>query len=153
MPFTPRYAIFYAIYPNLCYLLCHIPCSSSIFFLNVMLQYITVMLCFLGKVEGISRGIAVLVGFLALIVSSLYNIQLNVILHTLSIRARKISKQVFVGKLLDSKHVLNAKWATFIFSKERQDMLLMASPCQGSKTFWRCTYMKFYKATMLQEKL
>ena len=41
MPFTPRYAIFYAIYPKLCYLLCHIPRSSAIFFLNVMLQYIT----------------------------------------------------------------------------------------------------------------
>ena len=56
MPFTPSYAIVYAIYR-----------SSAIFFLNVMLQYITltlvmlirVMLCFLGKVEGISRGIAV----------------------------------------------------------------------------------------------
>ena len=35
------YAIFYAIYPELCYLLCHIPRSSAIFFLNVMLQYIT----------------------------------------------------------------------------------------------------------------
>ena len=35
------YAIFYAIYPNLCYFLFHIPSSSSIFFLNVMLQYIT----------------------------------------------------------------------------------------------------------------
>ena len=41
MPFTPRYAIFYAIYPKLCYRLCHIPRSSAIFFLNVMLQYIT----------------------------------------------------------------------------------------------------------------
>ena len=41
MSFTPRYAIFYAIYPKLCYLLCHIPRSSAIFFLNVMLQYIT----------------------------------------------------------------------------------------------------------------
>ena len=41
MPFTPSYAIFYAIYPKLCYLLCHIPRSSAIFFLNVMLQYIT----------------------------------------------------------------------------------------------------------------
>ena len=41
MPFTPRYAIFYAVYPKLCYRLCHIPRSSAIFFLNVMLQYIT----------------------------------------------------------------------------------------------------------------
>ena len=41
MPFTPRYAIFYAIYPKICYHLCHIPRSSAIFFLNVMLQYIT----------------------------------------------------------------------------------------------------------------
>ena len=41
MPFTPRYAIFYAIYPKLCYRLCHIPRSSAIFFLNIMLQYIT----------------------------------------------------------------------------------------------------------------
>ena len=41
MPFTPRHAIFYAIYPKLCYRLCHIPRSSAIFFLNVMLQYIT----------------------------------------------------------------------------------------------------------------
>ena len=41
MTFTPSYAIFYAIYPKLCYLLCHIPRSSAIFFLNVMLQYIT----------------------------------------------------------------------------------------------------------------
>ena len=41
MPFTPRYAIFYAIYPKLCYRLYHIPRSSAIFFLNVMLQYIT----------------------------------------------------------------------------------------------------------------
>ena len=41
MPYTPRYAIFYAIYPKLCYLLCHIPHSSAIFFWNVMLQYIT----------------------------------------------------------------------------------------------------------------
>ena len=40
MPFTPSYAIFYAIYPKLCYLLCHIPRSSAIFFLKVMLQYI-----------------------------------------------------------------------------------------------------------------
>ena len=35
-----RYAIFNAIYPKLCYLLYHIPRSSAIFFLNVMLQYI-----------------------------------------------------------------------------------------------------------------
>ena len=35
-----RYAIFNAIYPKLCYLLCHIPRSSAIFFLNVMQQYI-----------------------------------------------------------------------------------------------------------------
>ena len=41
MPFTPRYAIFYAIYPKICYRLCHIPRSSAIFFLKVMLQYIT----------------------------------------------------------------------------------------------------------------
>ena len=41
MPFTSSYAIFYAIYPKLCYILCHIPRSSAIFFLNVMLQYIT----------------------------------------------------------------------------------------------------------------
>ena len=41
MPFTPRYVIFYAIYPKLCYPLCHIPRSSAIFSLNVMLQYIT----------------------------------------------------------------------------------------------------------------
>ena len=40
MPFTPRSAIFYAIYPKLCYLLYHIPRSSAIFFLKVMLQYI-----------------------------------------------------------------------------------------------------------------
>ena len=41
MPFTPSYAIFCAIYPTV-----------VLFFLNVML-------CFLGKVEGVSRGIAV----------------------------------------------------------------------------------------------
>ena len=45
-----RYAIFNVIYPELCYLLCHlsqamlflchIPRSSAIFFLNIMLQYI-----------------------------------------------------------------------------------------------------------------
>ena len=35
-----RYAIFNAIYPKLCYLLYHIPRSSAIFFLKVMLQYI-----------------------------------------------------------------------------------------------------------------
>ena len=40
MSFTLSYAIFYAIYPKLCYFLRHIPHSSAIFFLNVMLQYI-----------------------------------------------------------------------------------------------------------------
>jgi hypothetical protein len=47
-------AIFYAIYPELCYLLCHIPRSSA-FFLNVMLQYITLTPSY-AMFSGQSRG-------------------------------------------------------------------------------------------------
>ena len=60
MPFTPCYAIFYSIYPKLCYLLCHIPRSSAIFFLYVMLQYITLTSSYANSsyamFSGQSRG-------------------------------------------------------------------------------------------------